>query len=224
MKNILILLSGLVLGGAAGAQEFGRVLSSTAVIQQVGVPRQVCTTDQVTVQPSKSGAGAAMGAIAGGALGNAVGDGSGRTIATILGFVGGAMLGDRIEGAPAAQTQNVQRCSTQTFYENRTVGYNVIYEYAGRQYTVQLPNDPGPTIRLQVTPVEGASKITSSLSSFNSVSTVTSVVEAPIVVVQRAPTLVTPIYRYGYSVPPRVNIYLDDDERGHGRRRHNHWN
>eukprot|EP01041_Mallomonas_annulata_P033129 gene33129-55708_t len=68
MKNLLILLSGLVLGGAAGAQELGRVLSSTAVIQQVGVPRQVCTTDQVTVQPSKSGAGAAMGAIAGGAL------------------------------------------------------------------------------------------------------------------------------------------------------------
>lgn len=221
MKNLLILLSGLVLVGATGAQELGRVISSTAVIQQVGVPRQVCTTDQVTVQPSKSGAGAAMGAIAGGALGNAVGDGSGRTIATILGFVGGAVLGDRIEGAPAAQTQNVQRCSTQTFYENRTVGFNVVYEYAGRQYTVQLPNDPGPTIRLQVTPVEGASKITSSL---NSVSTVTSVVEAPIVVVQRAPTLVTPIYRYVYSVPPRVNIFLDDDERGHGRRHHNHWN
>jgi uncharacterized protein YcfJ len=221
MKNLLILLSGLVLAATAGAQELGRVISSTAVIQQVSVPRQVCTTDQVTVQPSKSGAGAIMGAIAGGAVGNAVGDGSGRTIATILGFVGGAMLGDRIEGAPAAQTQNVQRCSTQTFYENRTVGYNVIYEYAGRQYTVQLPNDPGPTIRLQVTPVEGASKITGSLSSYNSV---TSVVEAPIVVVQRAPTIVTPIYRYGYSVPPRVNIYLDDDEHGHGRRRHNHWN
>jgi hypothetical protein len=75
-----------------------------------------------------------------------------------------------------------------------------------------------------VTPVEGASKITSSLSSVNSVTTVTSVVEAPIVVVQRVPTITTPIYRYGYSVPPRVNIYLDDNERGHGRRHYNHWN
>lgn len=214
MKNLVILVSGLMAVGAASAQELGRVISSTAVIQQVGVPRQVCTTDQVTVQPSKSGAGAAMGAIAGGALGNAVGDGSGRTIATILGFVGGAVLGDRIEGAPAAQTQNVQRCATQTFYENRTVGYNVVYEYAGRQYTVQLPNDPGPTIRLQVTPVEGASKTTGAVRN---------VEETTTVVVQRAPVYVTPIYRYGYP-QPTVNIRLDDDERGHGRRHNDHWN
>ncbi len=27
------------------------------------------------------------------------------------------------------------------------------YEYAGREYNVQMPNDPGPTVRLQVTPV-----------------------------------------------------------------------
>ena len=48
--------------------------------------------------------------------------------------------------------QNVQNCTTQTVYENRAVGYNVVYEYAGKQYTVQLPYDPGPTIRLQVSP------------------------------------------------------------------------
>lgn len=33
------------------------------------------------------------------------------------------------------------------------MGYIVVYEYAGKQYTVQMPNDPGPTIRLQLTPV-----------------------------------------------------------------------
>ena len=42
------------------------------------------------------------------------------------------------------------QCSTQTIYENRTVGYNVIYEYAGKQYSVQLPQDPGPTLALRV--------------------------------------------------------------------------
>ncbi|HWP13730.1 MAG TPA: hypothetical protein VNN06_18050, partial [Ramlibacter sp.] len=47
----------------------------------------------------------------------------------------------------------MQSCTTQTYYENRTVGYNVLYEYAGRQYNVQMPNDPGPTIRLQVSPM-----------------------------------------------------------------------
>ena len=33
------------------------------------------------------------------------------------------------------------------------VAYNVVYEYNGRQYNVQLAQDPGPTIPLQVTPV-----------------------------------------------------------------------
>lgn len=41
-------------------------------------------------------------------------------------------------------------CSTQTFYENRTIGYKVVYEYAGKQYSVQLPQDPGPTLQLRV--------------------------------------------------------------------------
>ena len=50
----------------------------------------------------------------------------------------------------------MQQCSTQTFYENRTVAYNVTYEYAGKQYSVQMPQDPGPYVRLQITPVGGA--------------------------------------------------------------------
>jgi hypothetical protein len=28
----------------------------------------------------------------------------------------------------------------------------VTYEFAGKQYNVQLPNDSGPTIKLQITP------------------------------------------------------------------------
>jgi hypothetical protein len=56
------------------------------------------------------------------------------------------------------QTQNVQRCGTQTFYENRTVAYNVVYEYAGKQYSVQMPNDPGPSVQLQITPVGAVSQ------------------------------------------------------------------
>lgn len=147
------LASGLALAsGACMAQDVGRVLSSTPVVQQVGVPRRVCTTEQVVVQAPKSGAGAVMGAIAGGAMGNAVGRGAGQAAATMLGLVGGAIVGDRIEGAPPEQLQNVQHCATQTVYENRTVGYNVQYEFAGKQYAVQMPQDPGPTIALQVGP------------------------------------------------------------------------
>ena len=93
-----------------------------------------------------------MGAIAGGVLGNQIGGGSGRAAATALGIFGGAILGNNIEGAPPAQTQTVQNCTTQNIIENRVTGYNVTYEFNGKQYNVQLPRDPGPTIKLNVTP------------------------------------------------------------------------
>ena len=98
--NKLLLTTVLLTGvsAAAAAHEVARVLSSTPVTQQIGVPRQACTT--------------------------------------------------------AANANAPPQCSTQTIYENRTVGYSVVYEYAGKQYTVQMPQDPGPTLRLQVTGVE----------------------------------------------------------------------
>ena len=151
----LLSLTALVLVcqiGGVQAQEVGKVISSTPVIQQVSVPRQVCTTEQVVVQGQKSGAGAAMGAIAGGAVGNSMGQGSGRAAATMLGLFGGAILGDKIEGPTNPEVRQVQNCSQQTVYENRTMAYNVVYEFAGKQYTVQMPSDPGPTERLQITP------------------------------------------------------------------------
>jgi uncharacterized protein YcfJ len=151
-KQLAMLSVALASTGFALADDVGRVLSSQPILQQVAVPRQVCSTQQVEVQQQKSGAGAAMGAIAGGAIGNSVGRGSGNVAATMLGIVGGAVLGDRIEGAPPSHLENVQHCSTQNFYESRTVGYNVTYEFGGHRYSVQMPNDPGRTIRVQVSP------------------------------------------------------------------------
>jgi hypothetical protein len=40
----------------------------------------------------------------------------------------------------------------QAGFDTRVVAYNVVYEYAGRQYSVQLPQDPGPSIAVSVTP------------------------------------------------------------------------
>ena len=148
---LLTLLAGAAC--AATAQEQGRVLSSTPIVQQVAIPRQVCGTDTVYAGAPNSGAGAVMGAIAGGAIGNSIGGGSGRAAATALGVIGGALVGNQIEGAGQPRYQNVQRCNTETYYENRTVGYNVVYEYGGRQYSAQMPSDPGPTVQLQVSPV-----------------------------------------------------------------------
>jgi uncharacterized protein YcfJ len=162
MKNITIqttLFAGLMAvlaSTAVQAQEVGKVISSTPIIQQVAVPRQVCNNQQVVTGGQKSGAGAAMGAIAGGVIGNQMGQGSGNAAATMLGLFGGAILGDKIEGPGTPEVKNVQNCSQQMFYENRTMAYNVVYEYAGKQYTVQMPQDPGPTVRLQITPMAPA--------------------------------------------------------------------
>lgn len=45
-----------------------------------------------------------------------------------------------------------EQCQTKSVTENRTVGYNVVYEYAGHKHTAQLPFQPGPTIELEVMP------------------------------------------------------------------------
>src|SRR5215218_1288238 len=90
-KTVLVSAMGLLAGwsGWASAEEVGRVITSTPVVQQVAVPRQVCSNQPVAVQQPNSGAGAVMGGIAGGAMGNAIGGGSGRAAATVIGLIGG---------------------------------------------------------------------------------------------------------------------------------------
>ena len=46
------------------------------------------------------------------------------------------------------------QCSTQTIFESHTVAYTVVYEYAGKLYSVQMPHNPGPTLRLGVAGVQ----------------------------------------------------------------------
>lgn len=157
MKKIA---AGTLLLGFAGlcaAQEMGRVLSATPIVQQVNVPRQMCHNETVVTPPPSSGGGALLGAIMGGVLGHTVGGGSGQALATMAGVMGGAFAGNQIENRGPGYAQNVQRCGTQTILENRTVGYTVVYEYAGRQYTTQTAYAPGPQIPVQVTPVGAAS-------------------------------------------------------------------
>ncbi|HSV78651.1 MAG TPA: glycine zipper 2TM domain-containing protein [Ramlibacter sp.] len=149
--SILLAALGLTAFGAA-AQEVGNVISSTPIVQQVAVPRQLCGQQPMVVQRQPSGAGSLLGAIAGAGVGNTIGHGSGHAAAIGIGAVAGALIGNNIESG-GAYTQMVPQCTTETSYENRTVAWNVTYEYAGREYTVQMPYDPGPTVRLQVSPV-----------------------------------------------------------------------
>ena len=111
MRKTVILTAVALCSTAVWAQEQGRVLSATPIVQQVGVPQQVCGNETVYSGSRNSGAGAVMGAIAGGAAGNAIGKGNGRVAATALGVIGGAVLGNQIEGSGRPQYETVQRCT-----------------------------------------------------------------------------------------------------------------
>lgn len=206
----------LATAGLAQAQEVGQVMSRTALYQQVAVPRQTCSQTPVAVQNPTSGAGALMGAIAGGAVGNQIGGGSGRALATMAGVVGGAMMGDKIEN-PGSQLQNQTTCTTQTVYENRLTGYNVVYEYAGKQYEVQLPQDPGPTIQLQVTPVG----LPHAQAPANTVVTTAVAPTATVINEARVVYVPTPVYRAYPPVYTHINLGWGWGG-GHGHR-HGHW-
>lgn len=70
MKKTLVLsavaaASGLFAVNASAMDILARVISSTPVVQQVSVPRQVCSIQPMVTEAPPSGAGAVMGALAG---------------------------------------------------------------------------------------------------------------------------------------------------------------
>ncbi|PUE21653.1 hypothetical protein B9Z38_00150 [Limnohabitans sp. MMS-10A-160] len=205
----------LATASLAQAQEIGQVISREAVYQQIAVPRQTCSQMPVAVQNPTSGGGALMGAIAGGAVGSQIGGGSGQALATMIGVVGGSIMGDRIEN-PGTQVQNQTTCTTQNIMETRLVGYNVVYEYAGKQHSVQLPQDPGPTIQLQVTPVAVAQAVSPApvvISQPQTVVTQPSVVYVP-----------APVYRSYPPIYTNLNFGWGWRSGFHGGgHRHGHW-
>ena len=218
-QTTLVLSASLAASQVWAADILARVISSTPVVQQVAVPRQVCNNQQVVTESQKSGGGALLGAVAGGAVGNAIGNGSGRALATVIGLVGGAMVGDRVEGSNQ-QVQNVQQCTTQTFYENRASYFNVVYEYQGTQYSTQMANDPGQYVRLQVTPIGaiGAAPQPAPVQQIQQVYTQPQVIyqSAPVYYVQ--PYYARPYYSPYYSpYSPGVSLNFGYS-RGYGHR------
>ena len=232
MKKLLVAaLAGVAFG--AMAQETGRVISSVPVVQNVTVQRQVCSNQTVQTQPQTSGMGGLMGALAGAAVGSSIGGGDGRIAATVIGTVGGAILGNNMEQG-GSRAQIVQNCTPQAFHENRTVGYDVTYEYAGKQYTVRMPNDPGPTVRLNITP-EGTSRppasgtplVTAPPIAQAADGTVIAAAPQPVIVQQPLHTVVYPSYAYApyYWYPP-ISFsfgYVHRHRHHHGYWRHRHW-
>jgi hypothetical protein len=90
--------------------------------------------------------------------------------------------------------------------ENRTSGYQVLYEFAGKQYSVQMAQDPGPTIALQIAPANGlmsqAPAQTTVISSTNPVYTQPSVTYISV----PAPSVYYPVANYRPVFVPTVVI------------------
>jgi len=160
---------------AAFAESFGdraRVLSVHPVLERIPVAREECWNDRVRGYEERRvtrsdtgapiGAGTVLGAIVGGVAGHQVGSGRGNDLATGAGAVAGALIGnqyDRNNGAPPAPVtevervpveRTVQRCRTVNEVREATVGYDVRYEYNGRQFATRTPQDPGRFIHVRV--------------------------------------------------------------------------
>lgn len=148
-------LGSALFGTPASAAEFATVISATPVSASVPVSRQECSDSRALVQQPPSGAGALLGAIAGGVIGHNLGSGAGRAAATGIGAVTGSVIGNQVEAdaTPPADVP-VRRCRTVTRLENRNVGYDVMYEYAGQRYSTRMARDPGPTLEVSVRPAE----------------------------------------------------------------------
>lgn len=169
----LAITAGLACGSAM-AQERARVLSTVPVLQQVGVPQQFCEDTQVYSGQRTNGTGAILGAVIGGVAGNALGSSGGhrghrgphgyghrgyyhqdsnRGATTVVGAIAGGVIGNLIESRNSQPSyETVRRCTQETAYENRTVGYDVTYEYAGQRYTTRLDHNPGAWLPIDVQP------------------------------------------------------------------------
>ena len=163
---------------AAFAESYGdraRVVSAHPVLERIPVSREQCWNDRQRVYEERRvtrtdtgapiGPGTVLGAIIGGVAGHQVGSGRGNDVATGAGAVAGALIGNSIDrqngavgGPPERVTEvervpverDVQRCRTVQEMREATVGYEVRYEYNGRQFVTRTPTDPGRFIHVRV--------------------------------------------------------------------------
>jgi len=194
-------ISGCVLALSAvcaQAADYGRVISSVPVIEQVATPHRTCWEEDVVVRQPSSGGGAILGGIFGALVGNSFGRGSGNAAATAAGAVVGAMAGSSAD-RPRSDLETVRRCETSRTTQHRTAGYDVTYEYAGQRYTTRMATDPGEwvPIRVSVDDPAAVSTVVEPVVTepvYTRSRQVTVVEEEPIVVYRRAPAYVPPVY------------------------------
>ena len=121
--------------------EFAKVLNFSP-IPGPPVARQVC--NQVTTQgPANNTGGAIAGGLVGALVGSRFGQGNGKGAATIAGAIGGAVVGDQIGTGPKTQ----QQCTT-VYDQGPPSGFQVTYDFHGRQLTTTTRNPPGDFLKI----------------------------------------------------------------------------
>jgi uncharacterized protein YcfJ len=167
MKKTILATSIAVLGahaGIAAAQQaygdFAKVVSATPVRETVTESRRECRVEQVSGYQERreapSGAGAVVGAIVGGVIGHQFGNSTGgRDHGTAAGAVVGGLIGNQVEKdsngverRPVAR--ELERCRFVPETRERVVGYDVSYQYNGRDFRARMAYDPGPEMPVNV--------------------------------------------------------------------------
>lgn len=110
---------------------------SYAPIPGPQVARQICHSIE-TPAPAHNAGGAVAGGLLGALVGSRFGEGHGRDALTVAGAIGGAMAGDQIGSGPATQRQ----CNV-VYEPGPPSGYQVTYDYHGRQLTAITRTPPG---------------------------------------------------------------------------------
>ena len=169
-KGSILGLCLLVVSGTALAQssyESVAVISAQPVYQltRIETPQERCVEERVVIErrnQQASGTPIIVSTIIGGALGNAVGNNkSSRRVGAVLGAVLGNSVGRDIarqsQSSDTREYQTVERCETVfvSHEEERLLGYDVIYQFNGQQYSVRTEQDPGSQmkVRVEVQPV-----------------------------------------------------------------------
>ena len=115
----------------------------TSVRAVVAAGEQRCWVEREQVRSGPSVGGAVAGALIGGILGHQIGHGGGRDVATVGGAVAGGAIGANV--GRGGTYQDVQRC-TSVPSSQAPAYWDVTYNFRGREYRVQMTNQPGSTV------------------------------------------------------------------------------
>jgi uncharacterized protein YcfJ len=152
-----------------GEYDYADVLHVEPLRRQVRVSEPVRECWEETVYASNGPfssshiGGTLVGSALGTVVGNQVGHGRGKDVARIAGALIGGAIGHNVsvdrQRLRGDEGRRVERCdvSYRDSYEERIDGYEVTYEYAGREYVTRMPYDPGERLRVRVdvTPTAG---------------------------------------------------------------------